>query len=262
VPRSSLAALLRRLLAARGPEWIRVLYTHPAHWSEELIEVFASGGRLLPYVDLPVQHASDRVLAAMGRGRSAGAIRRLVARLRARIPGLVLRTTVMTGHPGEGRREFLELLQFLREFPFDRLGAFAYSPEPGTRAHALPGRPAARTARARRAEVLARQREIALPLQRARVGREVPLLLEGWRSEDRLFVGRSPAEAPEIDGSVFVTLPPEWRGCAELGGFMSVRLVGADAYDMQAVPVEAAPGGAGRPAGRAWGGARKGKARA
>jgi len=256
-PRLSLADLLRRLTVGEGPEWLRLLYTHPARWSEELIDLFARGGRLLPYVDLPVQHASDAVLQAMGRGRGGARIRRLIERLRARIPGLVLRTTVITGHPGEGKREFRELLQFLREFPFDRLGAFAYSPEAGTRAALLPGRAPAKAAEERRLEVLALQRRLALPLQRARCGRDWPVLLEGWRERDRVWIGRSPAEAPEIDGVVRLRAPGPGEWGADLGEFVTARFLRATAYDTFAVPAEAgAEAGGGRPA---LGGGRRGK---
>jgi ribosomal protein S12 methylthiotransferase len=242
-PRSSLADLLRRLRDHDGPEWIRVLYTHPAHWDDELIAIFAGGGRLLPYVDLPVQHISDAVLAAMGRGRSGARIRRTITRLRERIPGLILRTTVMTGHPGEGRREFNELLQFLREFPFDRLGAFAYSPQSQTRSASQPGRPRLETARRRQAVVLELQRELALPLQRRRRGQVVRVLVEGVRPRDGMLFARSYGEAPEIDGIVRVRLPaPADAAAVELGEFMTVRIVGAGAYDLSAIPVtEAQP---------------------
>lgn len=237
-PPSSLAVLLKRLLDHDGPEWIRVLYTHPAHWNDELIALFAGCGRLLPYVDLPIQHISDAVLAAMGRGRSGARIRRTITRLRERIPGLVLRTTVMTGHPGEGRREFNELLQFLREFPFDRLGAFAYSPQTHTRSALQPGRPRAQTARRRQEVVLELQRELALPLQRKRRGQVVRVLVEGVRPRDGVLFARSYGEAPEIDGIVRVRLPlPADAAAVELGEFMTVRIVGAGAYDLRAIPV-------------------------
>jgi ribosomal protein S12 methylthiotransferase len=226
---ASLASLLRDLLAQDGPEWIRVLYTHPNHWSDELIGLFADGGRLLPYVDLPIQHISDRVLAAMRRGHTGDALRRLLARLRAGIPRLVLRTTVMTGHPGEGEAEFRELLQFLREFPFDRLGAFAYSPETEMRTASLSTHPEPAAVHERQSELLKVQRAAGLTLQRARCGQTLPVLLEG-------MLGRSYGEAPEIDGLVHVQFPPAWDlEAVELGEFLPVRIEEAGPHDLYGV---------------------------
>jgi ribosomal protein S12 methylthiotransferase len=246
--RPTLADLLRRLVRLEGIEWLRVLYTHPNHWTEELIETFADGGPLLPYVDLPVQHISDRVLQAMGRGRSAVRIRRLIERLRRSIPGLVLRTTVMTGHPLEGTAEFADLLQLIREFPFDRLGAFAYSPEAGTRSARMRRRPSLQEAEKRRRGVLELQREVARELQGQRRGTCVRVLIEGVHPEHGFLVGRSYGEAPEIDGLVYVK---GWRGASEwqsgrespLGEFLAVRICAAGPYDLVGVPCGAEPPG-------------------
>ncbi|MBD3235613.1 MAG: 30S ribosomal protein S12 methylthiotransferase RimO [Candidatus Eisenbacteria bacterium] len=240
-PRHSLAGLLQRLRRRGGPDWIRVLYTHPAHWSEELIAVFAEGRPLLPYIDLPVQHVSAAVLRAMGRGGRASELRNLLERLRRRIPGAVLRTTVMTGHPGEGAAEFQELLGFIRQFPFDRLGAFAYSPEDGTRSAKVPSRVSAAEARRRRDLVLAQQREISRELQLRRRGSRVDLLIDGVAPQRHLWVGRSYGEAPEIDGMIYVKAAgPEWG--AEPGEMRPVRIVAAGPYDLIARPVAAGGG--------------------
>ncbi len=239
---ASLARLLRRLNAGRGPEWIRVLYTHPAHWNDELIAAFAEGGRVLPYIDLPIQHISDPVLRAMGRGAGGARIRRLVDRLRARIPNVILRTTVMTGHPGEGEREFAELMRFLREFPFDRLGAFAYSREPELPRG--PGLPCASrsVARRRRSCVLSEQKEIARRLQRARRGQECTVLIDGIRARDGAWVARSYGEAPDIDGVILVRAARGKKNPdGEPGDFRRVRILEAKPYDLKAVPVESFP---------------------
>lgn len=233
----SLAALLRRLRTSAGPDWIRVLYTHPAHWDEELIDVFAAGLPLLPYIDIPIQHVSRAVLRAMGRGRGAGDLRGLLERLRRRIPDAVLRTTVMTGHPGEGVAEFKELLGFIRQFPFDRLGAFAYSPEQDTAASRLPPRASAREAERRRGLILAQQREIAHELQLRRRGRQVRVLVEGIDPARSLLVGRSYAEAPEIDGVVYVKVRERSAGI-EPGEMVAARIVAAGPYDLVARPVD------------------------
>lgn len=233
----NLAQLLRALLAVEGPEWIRVLYTHPAHWSEELIEVFAAGGRLLPYADVPIQHIADPVLRAMGRGHRGAQTRALLAALRKRIPRLVLRTTVMTGHPGEGFAEFAELLQLLEEFPFDRLGAFAYSREDGTRAAALETGVDPGQAQARREQVLELQKRVSGSRQRARIGEELDLLIEGIDVERGIAVGRSYGEAPDIDGVVYLKSAERVRtGLIEPGDFEAVRITGAGPYDLVAIP--------------------------
>jgi ribosomal protein S12 methylthiotransferase len=238
--RAGLPALLRTLRDAPGPPWIRLLYTHPDRWTDELMRLFAEGGRLLPYIDVPIQHCADPVLRAMGRGRAGVRIRRLVERLRARVPRVVLRATVMTGHPGEGAAEFDELLRFLGEFPFDRLGVFAYSPEVETRAASLP-RVARREALHRRAEVLRRQREVVLPLQRRRLGETVEVLTEAWDARRHRLLGRSYGEAPEIDGRVRIRMPRTADGAEmDVGEFLSVRVIGAGAYDLDAVLADAA----------------------
>ena len=233
----TLATLLRELLRTEGPEWIRVLYTHPGHWSEELIEVFAAGGRLLPYVDLPIQHISDPVLRAMGRRHGGADLRALLDTLRRRIARLVLRTTVMTGHPGEGAAEFAELLQLLEEFPFDRLGAFAYSREDGTRAAALEACVSPAEADARREQILELQKRVSGSLQRARVGSELDLLIEGIEVDRGFAVGRTYGEAPEIDGIVYLKAADRVKaGLLEPGDFVPVRIRGAGPYDLVAIP--------------------------
>jgi ribosomal protein S12 methylthiotransferase len=238
--RPSLAGLLRELRDAPGPAWIRVLYTHPDRWTDELIVLLAEDGRVLPYIDLSIQHCADPVLRAMGRGPAGTRIRRLIDRLRARVPHLVLRATVMTGHPGEGADEFEQLLRFLGEFPFDRLGVFAYSPEPETRAASLP-RVNRREALRRRAELLRRQREVVLPLQRQRLGQTIDVLTEAWDGRHHRLLGRSYGEAPEIDGRVRIRIPRGIDGAAfELGVFHPVRIVGAGAYDFDAISLSPA----------------------
>jgi ribosomal protein S12 methylthiotransferase len=244
---ASLAMLLRSLDDSAGPDWIRVMYTHPRHWNEELIEVFASGRRLVPYVDLPVQHIADPVLKAMGRGHDGRRTRRLVRHLRRAIARLVLRTTVLTGHPGEGPDEFAELLDFLREFPFDRLGAFAYSREDGTRSAELQPQTSSAVAAERRARVLELQRGIAFTLQQGRKGAPFDLLVEGVQPEKGYAVGRTYAEAPDVDGVVYLKAArvpsPAVRhakgdlvagpdlGGVEPGDLVPVRIIGAGPYD-------------------------------
>ncbi len=232
-----LADLLRQLVACNGPAWIRVMYTHPSFWTDALIDVFADGGPLLPYVDIPIQHISNRVLKAMGRSHDGDGTRALLEKLRQRIPGLVLRTTVMTGHPEEGPAEFEELLSLLREFPFDRLGAFAYSAEQGTRSALLEPQIGRAEAELRRRSVLELQRELAVRLHQERKGTTVELLIEGVQREKDYAVGRSYAEAPEVDGVIYVkAIGSTPQACVEPGDFLPARIIGAGPYDLVAVP--------------------------
>ena len=255
-PRTDFARLLARIEESPGPSWVRALYTHPNRWNDDLVRAYTRGERLLPYVDLPVQHASDRVLLAMGRGACGTRIRRLIERLRERVPGVVLRATILTGHPGEGEAEFEELLKFMRQFPFDRLGAFAYSPEPETGSAGMAERPPRRVALLRRARVLALQKEIALGLQRARIGRVCDVLVDGVHADGKRFLARSYGEAPDIDGVIRARIParrPE--EAAEPGQFRRVRIVAAGPYDLQAVAVGESEGwrsGPGPEPCRAW----------
>ncbi len=236
--RPSLAALLRHLEGlTEGPRWIRVLYTHPKHWTDELIELYAGAARLIPYVDMPIQHASDRLLKAMGRGHTRAALETLLRALRTRIPNLILRTTVLLGHPGEREEDLTSLLRFLEEFPFDRLGAFAYSPVDGTRAYAIPHPVPRARAEARREQVLELQRGQAVFLQQRRKGQECDLLIEGVHRDQGYATARSYGEAPGIDGIVYYKAPDLVRaGCVEPGDWVWARMIGAGAYDLVAVP--------------------------
>ena len=235
--RPTLADLLARLETCAGPEWVRLMYAHPLRWDVAIEERLAAGGRLLPYLDLPIQHIADPVLRAMRRGHGGRLLRNLVRRLRRRIPGLVLRTTVLTGHPGEGPREFEELLGFLREFPFDRLGAFAYSPEIDSPASGSAPSTSRSEAEERRDRVLKLQRDLAVRIQAARVGRRLDVLIEGVRTDRDYAVGRSYGEAPEIDGNVHIRHARASAGRGvEPGEFLRARIVGAGPYDLVGVP--------------------------
>jgi ribosomal protein S12 methylthiotransferase len=234
----TLADLLERLDACDGPEWVRLMYAHPIHWDEALEDRLAAGGRLLPYVDLPIQHVADPVLRAMRRGHDGHHLRVLVERLRRRIPRLVLRTTVMTGHPGEGPREFAQLLRFLEEFPFDRLGAFAYSPEIDPPISASIPVASRIEAEERRGRVLELQRKLAVRTQGARKGARLDVLIEGVRPDRDYAVGRSYGEAPEIDGVVHVKhASVSGETGLEPGDFLSVRVIGTGPYDLVGVPI-------------------------
>jgi ribosomal protein S12 methylthiotransferase len=223
--------LLRDLCSIEALRWVRLLYAHPAHVYDDLIAVLADEEKVCPYVDLPLQHASDAVLARMGRKTTRAGIERLVGTLRERIPGLTLRTTFLTGFPGETDADFEELLQFVRDMRFDRVGCFPYSPEEGTPAMRLPNRVAPELARERCDAVMAAQQPIAFEWAAGRVGtRELVLMEEGAPSEDGLLPARSRAEAPDVDPLVFV----EAESAPPPGTFVDVEFTGSDGYDCTA----------------------------
>jgi len=205
--RSRLAELLARIDQLDGPAWIRLMYLYPSGIDDELIEVLASGTRILPYLDLPLQHISDRLLRAMRRGVTRLEVEQLLERLRTRIERLVVRTTLMTGFPGETEADFAELLQFVEQQRFERLGVFAWSCEPGTPAAALPEQLPESLRHTRRERLLEAQQSIAFEFARRQVGRRLDVLIDGpLPAEPGVFVGRTWADAPEIDPVVYVTV--------------------------------------------------------
>jgi ribosomal protein S12 methylthiotransferase len=224
-PREDLAGLLERLIDAPGPDWLRLLYLHPQRVDGRLIRAMSAGGRLLPYFDIPVQHASAKVLRAMGRGYDAATLLRLVEGIRRGCPGAVLRTSIMVGFPGEGKRDFAELLGFIGEAAFDHLGCFIFSPEEGTPAASMRPRVSRRVAEERQAAVMELQMVISQARNEALVGATLPVLVE--ESQGATFSGRAARHAPEIDGRV------EAEGTATPGEIVPVRITAASAYDLQ-----------------------------
>jgi ribosomal protein S12 methylthiotransferase len=218
----SLSTLLRALNNLEGDFWVRLLYTHPAHWSDELIQTLAACDKVVKYVDIPLQHISDRMLAAMKRVTSGAAIRDLLRRMRAGIPGLGIRTTFIVGFPGETREDFDELLEFIREFRFERAGVFQYSREEGTRAYQMDGHLHHMTRKSRWSRAMAELQRIAWETNQAQVGKQVRVLVE------QPGVARTPWDAPEIDGSVMVdeSLP--------VGQFATITIGGWRGYDLVA----------------------------
>jgi ribosomal protein S12 methylthiotransferase len=194
----SLSTLLREINKIEGDFWVRLLYTHPAHWSDELITTIAECDKVAKYVDIPLQHISDRMLTAMKRVTSGDYIRDLLRRMRAGIPGLGIRTTFIVGFPGETEEDFEELLAFIREFRFERAGVFQYSKEEGTRAEKMTGHLHHATRKSRWSRSMAELQKIAGETNQAQVGKAVRVLVE------QPGVARTQWDAPEIDGSVMV----------------------------------------------------------
>src|SRR2546429_125892 len=218
----TLAALLRGVHQIEGEFWVRLLYTHPAHWSDELIETIAQCDKVARYIDIPLQHIDDSVLRRMRRETSRAHIENLIHKLRAGIPGLMLRTTFIVGFPGETDAEFASLLDFIRCARFERLGIFKYSHEEGSRAAKMPGQIPAKIKNARYRAAMSVQQAIAHEIARQKIGTELKLLV------DQPHVARSEGDAPDVDAHVVLS-----KG-APVGEFIWRRITGTRGYDLLA----------------------------
>jgi ribosomal protein S12 methylthiotransferase len=263
---TTICSLLRELNSLPGDFWIRLLYTHPAHWTDELIRTIAECPKVARYVDIPLQHIHGNMLERMRRETSQQYIVDLIQKIRAGVPGIVLRTTFIVGFPGETGASFQTLLDFIRETKFERLGVFAYSKEDGTLAGKMAGQISDPVKQQRRKLAMAEQHKIARQISESFVGREIKVLVEGRAEEEQLrqasvsswehgflrekqtlnpqpstlnyLIARGEADAPDIDGRVYVrgklrtreaVLPP--------GEFAQVKVVGHTDYDLIAEPV-------------------------
>jgi ribosomal protein S12 methylthiotransferase len=226
---TALTTLLRQLNAIEGDFWIRLLYTHPAHWSDELIRTIAECPKVARYIDIPLQHISDHMLDLMQRETSSAYIRELIQRIRAGIPGIAIRTTFIVGFPGETEADVDELCAFIRETKFERLGVFRYSQEEGTRGAKMDHQIAPKVKEARWHRVMKLQKEIAADVSRRFVGRTLKVLVE------EPGVARGEADAPDIDGRVYlpITVP--------VGDFVTAEITGYEDYDLLALPVGQTP---------------------
>ena len=237
--RPSLAELLADLDAIDGVAWIRLLYTYPSNWSDRLLEAIRNLGHVVPYIDLPIQHVSEPILRAMRRP-PFDRTRALLDRFRKEIPGVTVRSTLITGFPGEGEGEFRELLDFVSAYRFDALGVFAYSPEEGTDACRLPEPVPEVLREERREKVLALQRRVSLDRNRARVGRKLTLLLDAVDGKGD-GIARHAGQAPEVDG--VTRLRGAGAGGLRPGCMMDAVVTDADAYDLEARPAGTREGG-------------------
>jgi ribosomal protein S12 methylthiotransferase len=228
--RESLAELLTALGDVRGIRWVRAHYLYPEALTDALIEVVSQHEKVLPYIDMPLQHASDAMLRAMRRGHGGERMYKVVERLRAAIPDMVFRTTFIVGHPGESEQDFEELRKLVEWAEFDHVGVFLYSPEEGTRSAGLEGAVAPEVAEARRDALMALQRPISRERLELRVGTELDVLVEGLSDEsDFLLQGRWWGQAPEVDGSVYLA-----NGSANTGEIRRVLVTDAADYDLMA----------------------------
>jgi ribosomal protein S12 methylthiotransferase len=217
--------LLRKLEPVAGVEWVRLLYCYPSYVTDRLIDEVARNPKVLKYVDMPVQHTRERMLRAMRRGVKEESQKALVRKWREKVPGLVFRTTIIVGFPGETEEDFEGLLADLRELRFERLGAFRYSREPGSRADALEGHLPDEVKQRRFARVMQQQQEIAFSLNRAMIGKRVPVIVERATGRNR-WEGRTAGDAPDIDTTIAL------QGKAEVGRIAHARISGWQAYDL------------------------------
>ena len=225
--KSMLIPLLQALNGIESLHWVRVLYTYPDTVNEALLDTLAQGEKLIPYLDIPLQHIDDDILNRMHRRGSGAYIRRLLDYLYKNYPDFTLRTTMMVGFPGETEEQFQTLLAFLRDYPFDRVGAFAFSPEEGTAAATMPDQVPDEVKQARLAALMAQQRPISLKRNQRWVGRETELLIEELTKTHA--IGRTPREAPDVDGRV--TIPR--KSYHAIGEYEPIKLTQAGEYDMK-----------------------------
>jgi ribosomal protein S12 methylthiotransferase len=218
----TLVALLREIEKIEGDFWVRLLYTHPAHWSDELIETIADCQKVARYIDIPLQHIHESMLQRMRRETSREHIECLIDKLRAGIPGLAIRTTFIVGFPGETQDEFESLLEFITRVRFERLGIFKYSREEGSRAAKLPEQVPSATKNARYRAAMSIQQQIAHELAREKIGEELTLLV------DQPLIARTEADAPEVDARVILS------EAAQVGEFVTRRITAARGYDLVA----------------------------
>ena len=222
----NLARLLARLRGESGAAWIRLMYTHPASFTDDVIQKLARGLPIVPYVDLPLQHISDAILASMGRRITRADVERLLCRLREAVPGIALRTTFIVGYPGETEQAFDELAGFVEKVRFDHVGSFLYSPEAGTRAAAMPGQVPPEVRRERWDRLMRLSERLAHEAARHMVGRRLAVRVDGPAHAAGYLAARHAGQAPEVDSVVLVP-----TGTAKQGDEVKVRIVAAKGYD-------------------------------
>lgn len=223
-----LPELLRRLCRIEGLHWIRIMYTYPEEITDELIDVISSEPKICHYIDMPIQHASDKILTKMGRLTNRQDIENVIFKLRDRIPDIVIRTSLITGFPGETEEDHYILKDFIDNFELDRVGVFTYSPEEGTPAERFDNQIPEDIKNSRRDELMTLQQEISAAYLESLVGAEMEVLIEGWLPEDNVAVGRTYMDAPSVDGLIFV----KTRKRYDSGTYIKVKVTGSSEYDL------------------------------
>ncbi|HAB59607.1 MAG TPA: 30S ribosomal protein S12 methylthiotransferase RimO, partial [Lachnospiraceae bacterium] len=226
----SLHKLLKELCKIDGIEWIRILYCYPEEITEDLIQVMKEEDKICNYLDMPIQHASDNILKRMGRRTNRQELIDIVTKLRREIPDISLRTTLITGFPGETKEDHEQLLEFVDQMEFDRLGVFTYSPEEDTPAATMSEQIEEEVKEERKDEIMSLQQEIAFERAEKMVGRTLKVMIEGRLPEDNVYIGRTYMDAPNIDGYIFVNAEHEFMS----GDFVTVKVTGAKDYDLTA----------------------------
>lgn len=224
----SLPRLLRELCKISGLRWIRILYCYPEEIDDALIQVIKEEPKICRYLDIPIQHASDGILRRMGRRTSNRELREIIGKIRREIPDIALRTTLITGFPGETKERHGELKEFVDEMEFERLGVFTYSPEEGTPAADMDGQIPEEVKEERRAELMELQQEIAFEQAESMVGKELLVMVEGKVADENAYVGRTYRDAPNVDGLIFINTDRELMS----GDFAKVTVTGAVEYDL------------------------------
>ena len=229
-----LPELIREVCKVDGVHWVRILYCYPQRVTDELLEVMASEPKVVKYMDVPVQHASGRILKAMNRRDDYDYLRNVMQKIREKIPGVVLRTTFITCFPGETEEDFAEMTRLVKEVKFERVGCFTYSPEDGTPAYSMPEQIDEETKRRRADIVMSEQLAIAEEFARSWIGRELEVVVEGLNEETGIYYGRSYMDAPDIDTRVYFDSPYEH----ETGEYVMVTVTGSQGYDLVAEEAE------------------------
>ena len=224
----SLHRLLKELCRISGIRWIRILYCYPEEIDDNLIQVMKEEPKICHYVDLPIQHANTDILKRMGRRTSKEQLEEIIGKLRKEIPDIAIRTTLITGFPGETEEQHQELVDFVDEMEFDRLGVFTYSPEEDTPAAEMEGQIPEEVKEDRQAEIMELQQEIAFEQAEDMVGKEVLVMIEGKVADENAYVGRTYKDAPNVDGLIFVNTEEELMS----GDFARVKVTGAAEYDL------------------------------
>lgn len=223
-----LPKLLRELCKIGGIQWIRILYCYPEEITEELIQVMKEEPKICHYLDLPIQHASDTILKKMGRRTSKAQLIEIIEKLRKEIPDITLRTTLITGFPGETQEDHEELMDFVDQMEFERLGVFTYSPEEDTAAAKMPDQIDEEVKEERQAELMELQQDIVFDQAEDMIGRELIVMIEGKVADENAYVGRTYRDAPNVDGLIFVNTDVELLS----GDFARVKVTGAMEYDL------------------------------
>lgn len=223
-----LPQLLQELSKLEGIRWIRLLYCYPEEITDELIQTMAENEKICHYIDMPIQHSEDEILKAMGRRTSRRQIEEVVEKLRTAMPDIAIRTTLITGFPGETKEQHEALLEFVDDMEFERLGVFTYSPEEGTRAAEFPNQISEEVKKQRQDELMALQQEVSYDNNQRMLGKQLEVLVEGYLYEEDVYIGRSYREAPNVDGYIFINAEEEIVS----GEMVTVRITDANEYDL------------------------------